>query len=301
MYPYFHTDGRGAALAGDDRAAIRHLYPGDDGGDGNADVGAECGVDALCLQDGRFRVAVSWRSQHQGGRQGIGHPIPSTDKSGYFWFFNQDNVELVVKVLDGRPVNGNFWVFYGGLSDVEYEVRVTDVVSGATRTYRNEPGELCGNGDTAAFPDLGTAAPAAVPAAAQAVTVPAAAPASASAGACAPSATTLCLQEGRFEVTVDWRDQRTGNTGDGRVLGGQAGGEKTGFFWFFNPENVELVVKMIDGAEVNGSYWVFFGGLSDVEYEVRVRDTVSGDVETYRNPPSSICGQSDTAAFAAGG
>jgi len=56
-----------------------------------------------------------------------------------------------VKVIDGRSVNGKFWVFYGGLSDVEYRVTVTDTESGASRVYHNPPGEICGVGDTGAL------------------------------------------------------------------------------------------------------------------------------------------------------
>lgn len=55
----------------------------------------------------------------------------------YFWFFHRDNLELVVKMLDGRIVNGRFWVFYGALSDVEYTLRVTDRVTGDVKAYDN--------------------------------------------------------------------------------------------------------------------------------------------------------------------
>ena len=33
--------------------------------------------------------------------------------------FGKDNVEVITKVLDGSRLNGNFWTFYGGLSNVE--------------------------------------------------------------------------------------------------------------------------------------------------------------------------------------
>ena len=68
-----------------------------------------------------------------------------------FWFFDPGNLELAVKVLDGRPVNGRFWVFFGALSDVEYWVTVTDTATGAERQYHNAAGTLCGQGDVEAF------------------------------------------------------------------------------------------------------------------------------------------------------
>ena len=74
-----------------------------------------------------------------------------TDDSGYFWFFDPANVELVVKVLDGRAVNGKFWVFYGALTNVEYDLAVTSTATGAVKTYHNPPFQFLSRADTAAF------------------------------------------------------------------------------------------------------------------------------------------------------
>jgi len=103
------------------------------------------------LHAGRFAVTVAWKNQHAGGTTGVGQPIAFSDETVLFWFFSPSNLELIVKVLDGRAINGHFWVFYGGLSDVEYRITVTDTRSGATRTYHNPPGEIRGAGDTSAF------------------------------------------------------------------------------------------------------------------------------------------------------
>ncbi len=107
-------------------------------------------TDTLCLLGDRFAVEVSWSSQYD-GRSGRGRTIPHSDNTGFFWFFDRSNVELIVKILDGTRVNGSFWLFFGGLSDVEYTITVTDTVTGAVRDYRNEPGQLCGQADTTAF------------------------------------------------------------------------------------------------------------------------------------------------------
>ena len=76
-----------------------------------------------------------------------------TDNSGYFWFFTPGNLELSLKVLDGRSINGQFWVFYGALSDVEYQLHITDTLTGVRKTYSNPAGEICGMADTNAFTD----------------------------------------------------------------------------------------------------------------------------------------------------
>ena len=76
---------------------------------------------------------------------------PSPGDTGYFWFFDSANVELVIKVLDGRGINGHYWVFYGALSNVGYTVTVTDTQTGTVRSYENPSGTLASSADTSAF------------------------------------------------------------------------------------------------------------------------------------------------------
>ena len=69
-----------------------------------------------------------------------------TPQSGYFWFFDPDNVEVTVQVLDGRAVNGQLWLFVTGMTDlgVTVEARVWGSCSGApcpTHRYVNRPGK----------------------------------------------------------------------------------------------------------------------------------------------------------------
>jgi hypothetical protein len=82
---------------------------------------------------------------------GAGQTVPLTSDSGSFWFFSPGNLELIVKVVDGRAVTGHFWVFYGALSDVEYTITVTDTETGTSRTYSNPQGRLASVADTSAF------------------------------------------------------------------------------------------------------------------------------------------------------
>jgi hypothetical protein len=60
-----------------------------------------------------------------------------TTDTGYFWFFSNGNVEMVVKVVDGRAFNNKFWVFAGGLTNVDVTLTVTDTETGTVNTYRN--------------------------------------------------------------------------------------------------------------------------------------------------------------------
>ena len=98
----------------------------------------------------RFRVDVTW--QDFDGNQGIGLQQGLTEDSGYFYFFDPSNVEIAVKAIDGRGFNGNFWLFYGSLSNVAFEITATDTQTGITRTYLNPLGDFGSFGDINAFP-----------------------------------------------------------------------------------------------------------------------------------------------------
>ncbi|HYG63998.1 MAG TPA: hypothetical protein VEL74_15590, partial [Thermoanaerobaculia bacterium] len=258
----------------------------------------------LALLGGRFKVEVSWRD-HQ-GKTGTGHAVPDSDQSGFFWFFDQANLELVVKALDGRALNGRWWIFYGALSDVEYWLTVTDTQTGQVRRYHNPPGNLCGKGDTSAFP-LPAAASSGVAADESFEAVPFSGTAvleadhlaagtglvTAAAGSCGGGANALCLLGSRFRVEVDWR-RRDGVTGVGTPVPRT---DQSGTFWFFDPANLELVVKILDGRALTGRFWVFYGALSDVQYRITVTDTVTGASKVYQNPAGNLCGRGDTQAL----
>jgi hypothetical protein len=79
--------------------------------------------------------------------------VPLTADTGYFWFFIQENVELVIKVLDAcaTPFD-SFWVFAAGLTDVEVELTVEDTTAAVVQHYVNPLGQpFQPIQDTAAF------------------------------------------------------------------------------------------------------------------------------------------------------
>jgi hypothetical protein len=92
----------------------------------------------LCLGHNRFRVEAAWKTS--GGVQGTGHASVLTTDTGYFWFFDQGNIELIVKVLNGCGANARYWVFAAGLTNVEVTLTVTDTVAATTKTYVNSQG-----------------------------------------------------------------------------------------------------------------------------------------------------------------
>jgi hypothetical protein len=95
------------------------------------------GPTTLCLNGGRFRVTVFYTTP--AGAAGPGMGVSLTGDSGYFWFFDAANIELVVKVLDACTL-GNYWVFAGGLTNVGVTLIVEDTQTGASKTYNNPIG-----------------------------------------------------------------------------------------------------------------------------------------------------------------
>lgn len=271
------------------------------------------GGTTLCLNGGRFAVGVQWATPD--GSSGSGQAIALTADTGYFWFFSANNVEIVLKVVDGRAANSSFWVFAGGLTDVHVVATVIDTQTGAVKIYSNplrtpfQPIQ-----DTSAFPastspeidssaavsdSAGEGSESRTPSSATGpgprIPDPGPFSTAADASACVQDATTLCLNGGRFQVQTQWR------TSDGRTGSGQAvplTGD-TGYFWFFSSNNVEMVLKAVNGCGFNSSYWVFAGGLTDVNVVTTVTDTQTGAVKTYTNPQGvAFQPLQDTGAFA---
>ncbi|MGE5232499.1 MAG: hypothetical protein ACM3OB_00150 [Acidobacteriota bacterium] len=114
---------------------------------------------------------------------------------------------------------------------------------------------------------------------------------------CTPDNRALRLQQGRFEVTASFRTP-AGQTGDARAVGPRS--NDSGQMWFFDKSNAELVVKVLDGCASSGNYWVFLAGLTNLQVEVTVTDTTTGNHRTYSNPQGQpFVPVQDTAAFAA--
>jgi len=252
---------------------------------------------SLCLATGRFQVTSSWRDF--AGQTGDATAVPLTADTGYFWFFDDQNVEMILKVLDGTGLNGHHWVFYGALTNVEYHVTVADGETGATKRYFNSETRFASAGDIQAFGPLGAHGLRSVPTEptrhSSPPSISGAAAGAGTFGSCAPSATRFCILEGRFAVEAHWEDFE-GNTG---VAFAGTLTDDTGYLYFFDSENVEVVLKAIDGGGLNDHFWIYYGALSNVEYTITVTDTVAGASRIYRNPLGSFGSFGDIEAFPA--
>lgn len=317
---------------------------------------SDCTTDTeLCLGNDRFTAEVDWRDFQ--GNTGSGQVVESSsDDSGLFWFFNSNNWEMMVKVLDGCNLTNHFWVFAAATTNVEYTLTVTDTVTGAFKEYFNPLGNSSAAiTDTEALATCGATATT-VPgktvdrlvtaglaradiarlmasdllaslvglpilprtetlenresaaetnslfleASKRASRVSSANGESAETAGllaeCTPSESGMCLNNDRFKVEVLWEDFK-GTTGAGQVV--DFGTPDSGLFWFFNSNNWEMMVKVLNGCNLTDHFWVFAAATTNVEYTLRVTDTATGAVKVYFNPlGNSAAAITDTGAFA---
>ena len=181
-----HGDGRGARLNSDDRAAARFLYPvpgekpdpdpapdpdptpdpdpspdpppepdrtlgplpDPPQGPGYTDCRPEM---ASLVFDGGFKVAVCYETAS--GEVGEGKAgIWASGESGLLWFFNRDNAEVLVKVLNGCHLTGHRWVYAAPVTDLAFNLYVQDA-DGNNWSHHNRLGETAASrSDNFAFP-----------------------------------------------------------------------------------------------------------------------------------------------------
>jgi len=98
-------------------------------------------------------------------------------------------------------------------------------------------------------------------------------------------ATDLVLQSSRFSVGVTWShpDGRPGGSAQAvRVT------DNSGYFWFFDSGDLEVTVKMLDAAPINGRFWLFAASMTNVPFTLTIADSLgtNGECSTAPTPPA---------------
>jgi len=118
-------------------------------------------------------------------------------------------------------------------------------------------------------------------------------------GPCLPGPTTLCLGEGdRFKVEIAWRDF---SDAEGLARVADVRRRDSGAFYFFTPDNLEILIKVLDACDLEGfgRFWVTLAGTTNLEFTATVVDTEAGEVRRYYNPLGQATRtRLDTRAFA---
>ena len=100
--------------------------------------------------DGGYNVRMCYETG--GGTVGEAKAgIWASGESGLLWFFNRDNAEVLVKVLNGCKINNHRWVYVAPVTDLAFNLHVTDGVD--TWSHRNRQGVTASTrSDNEAFP-----------------------------------------------------------------------------------------------------------------------------------------------------
>ena len=245
-----------------------------------------------------------------------------SDESGLFYLFSRENVEVLVKVLDGCAYNGHRWVFVAPVTDLGFklELRELSLVEAVWRYDRDNPGSdagfFAGNpkgrtaravSDTEAIPCSAAeiaAAARASGAGGDSALLPPVAPAPPTSSSaflnagegtdCEPGGHALTVSGG-YRVSLCYE---TANGLVGDALDWGLDSTHSGLLYFFNRDNVEILIKVLDGCGVNGHRWVFVAPVTDLAFNLQVEGP-GGPPWFHTNRLSNTAEtKSDTSAFA---
>ncbi len=101
--------------------------------------------------DGGFRVSMCYETPD--GRVGDAKAgIWASGESGLLWFFNRDNAEVLVKVLNGCSFNSHRWVYIAPVTDLAFNLHIRSS-DGRRWSLRNRQGNTASSrSDNRAFP-----------------------------------------------------------------------------------------------------------------------------------------------------
>jgi PKD repeat protein len=102
--------------------------------------------------------------------------------------------------------------------------------------------------------------------------------------ACAPDTHTMCMVNGRYQVTSHWKNQYAG--GAEATLSKAQLTDTTGAFWIFDPATYEYLIRF-NTATDNGRSWISIPMFTDVEFWIGVFDTQNGQYKEYHSPPGN--------------
>jgi len=94
----------------------------------------------------------------------------------------------------------------------------------------------------------------------------------------------VCLRNGRFEFTGSWTDFSNPPVTNPLIWTPVEDINATAGFQN-NPSGIQIVMRVADGCQLTGTWWVWLGGFTDAGWNIRVRDTVTGMQATYTKPP----------------
>lgn len=246
-------------------------------------------------------------------------------ESGILYFFDRDNAEVLVKVLDACAVNQHQWVFVAPVTDLAFNLYVEKTATGEVWKHRNPKGgrTASAKSDQTAFPCGATASAvggvagvelveAGLPAASKpvsAVAVPGgrlspasvAQPIGVGEGTdCTPSPAITLAGGYTVNMCVEYLKDGSPQVREARDFGLDS--QQSGLLYFFERSNAEVLIKVLDACGVNGHRWVFVAPVTDLAFHLTVVSPNPGDeVWTHSNVLGrTAAARSDIQAFPCG-
>ncbi|MDA8016872.1 MAG: matrixin family metalloprotease [Thermoanaerobaculia bacterium] len=260
----------------------------------------------LCLDEQRFRVALEYRDNAtMSWRSAVGRP--EDGRRGYFSFFDPENLE--VELSFDRDSSQAPILTWTSLTDQEWRVEIVDTQTDKSWTFAPPPRLCTGSLSLADAPAFEQPAPEMMGAVgdwwlAEVIDNDPAMKATSPQVPCGRAPTDLYLADGRFRARVNWWDD-DGVRRQARALDltNVAGG-----FEMTTNDELGWLVKLLDGRQMNGSFWLYAGPMRSsaaFEAELEITDLETGLTRIYRRarpagtgPDSGLaCAVGDVSAF----
>ena len=233
-------------------------------------------------------------------------------ESGLLYFFDRDNAEVLVKVLDACAVNGYRWVFVAPVTTLAFNLRVDEVGSDRDWMHRNPRGGQTATTEsntqafscdpsgssTASQSDIGgilgvdlVDAGFPVPSVSVA-SKPAVLPVESPVAVTQPLGTggepdceplPVVTLRGGYTVNMCVEHVRDGEAVVEEVKDYGLDSEQSAILYFFNRDNAEMLIKVLDGCRINGHRWVFVAPVTTLAYNLSISPPDGGEPWTHSN------------------
>jgi len=236
-----------------------------------------------CLVQDRFEVTIEFDTAGAafvpsavGSISGNAEIAFRTEDTAAFSFYESEQMDVLVKVLNGCPINDRFWVLAAGATDTEVRLSVTDTETGQSAEYVSVGGQpFAPIADTSAFatcPDIAPTAPPPMASNDNNSQSP-----NSLRGACGGA---FCLQNDQFALDVAF-DTFQGNSGQ---MNNAFSVDHSGLGWAFDEDNLEHISTVIDGRADSGTFWFLTSPVTNVELIYTLTDTATGLSNIYLDP-----------------
>ena len=250
-------------------------------------------------------------------------------ESGLLYFFDKDNSEVLIKVLDACAINGHYWVFVAPVTTLAFNLRVDETATGEYWEHRNPRGGATATtkSDTTAFPcgaassspvvadvedstrgvdlvDAGFPLSPAAPTSAAKVELVSRSPVrvavpivSGGEAECEPQP--VRTLKGGYTVNMCVEHIRDDETVVEEVKDYGLDSEQSAILYFFERNNAEVLVKVLDGCRFNGHRWVFVAPVTTLAFNLSIEPPGGGTPWTHDNRLNrTAAAKSDIKAFA---